>query len=269
MVLAYISRVSGPFWEDLSRHLMDLLEVGRSAFDLKTLGKLQEVASQVERHHIAVHRTITELVPWIPLFASLPSSFQEPSLINELNALRTDLPSNLALGDVHAHTKAALQHILALQNLIAEKDKAETTSPSGNSTLEWLEELDQALARADTNSVTLVSKYSQIMTRAEQYVNEMDFNFLYHMQRRVFHIGFNLDAGQLDHNYYDLLASEARIASIIAIAKGEVPQSHWMQLSRPVTRVEDLYVLLSWSGTMFEYLMPPLYLTLLSWHFAG
>ncbi len=96
--------------------------------------------------------------------------------------------------------------------------------------------------------------------KAQLFVNEMDFRFLYHFQRHVFHIGFNLDAGQLDHNYYDLLASEARIASIIAIAKGEVPQTHWMHLGRPVTRVEDSYVLLSWSGTMFEYLMPPLYL---------
>jgi cyclic beta-1,2-glucan synthetase len=88
----------------------------------------------------------------------------------------------------------------------------------------------------------------------------MDFRFLYHPQRRVFHIGFNLDAGQLDNNFYDLLASEARIASIIAIAKGDVPQSHWLQLGRPVTRVDSYYVLLSWSGTMFEYLMPPLFL---------
>ena len=88
----------------------------------------------------------------------------------------------------------------------------------------------------------------------------MDFQFLYHPQRRVFHNGFNLDTGQLDNNYYDLLASEARIASIIALAKGEVPQSHWLQLSRPLTRVEGMYVFLSWSATMFEYLMPPLFL---------
>ncbi len=88
----------------------------------------------------------------------------------------------------------------------------------------------------------------------------MDFQYLFHPQRRVFHIGFNLDAGQLDNNYYDLLASEARIASIIALAKGEVPQSHWLQLGRPLTQVEGLYVLLSWSATMFEYLMPPLFL---------
>ena len=71
----------------------------------------------------------------------------------------------------------------------------------------------------------------------------MDFRFLYHPQRRVFHYGFNLDTGQLDNNYYDLLASEARIASIIALAKGDVPQSHWLQLSRPLTRVEGVVVL--------------------------
>ncbi len=88
----------------------------------------------------------------------------------------------------------------------------------------------------------------------------MDFQFLYQNQRRVFHIGFNLDIGELDQNYYDLLASEARIASIIAIAKGDVPQSHWLHLSRPVRRTPGAYVLLSWSGTMFEYLMPPLFL---------
>ena len=84
--------------------------------------------------------------------------------------------------------------------------------------------------------------------------------FCMNLQRHVFHNGFNLDAGQLDQNYYDLLASEARIASIVAIAKGDVPQNHWLHLGRPVTRYEGAYVLLSWSGTMFEYLMPPLFL---------
>ncbi|MHB1318948.1 MAG: glucoamylase family protein, partial [Anaerolineae bacterium] len=95
---------------------------------------------------------------------------------------------------------------------------------------------------------------------AETLVNEIDFGFLYHPQRRVFHIGYNLDTGQLDGNYYDLLASEARIASIIAIAQGQVPPAHWLQLGRPLTRVQGTVTLLSWSATMFEYLMPDIYL---------
>jgi cyclic beta-1,2-glucan synthetase len=263
-------RVSGPFWQDISRRLMELVEVGRSAFDLETLRKLQEVAAQTERHHTAVQRTITELVPWIPLIENPPLRFHAPQFLQAMAALGATLPNNLALGQVHAHAEAALPHIILLRNLLSKEDLpvdaavGEPTPLPGNgqeqTAPEWLEELAQALAHADANSGSLVTRFAQIMTRAEQYVNEMDFRFFYHLQRRVFHNGFNLDAGQLDHNYYDLLASEARIASIIAIAKGEVPQSHWLHLGRPVTRVEGSYVLLSWSGTMFEYLMPPLFL---------
>ncbi len=264
-------KVSGLFWQDLSRRLMELVKVGRSAFNLEALAKLQEVAAQVERHHIAVHRTITELVPWIPLFENPPVLLNQPRFVNALAELKADLPYNLPLGQVHAHVEAAMPHITHLHNLLAGENlpegTAQTQAParlSGNvqerPALEWLEQFTQALTNADANSGELVNRYVQITAQAEQYVNEMDFRFLYSARRRVFHLGFNLDAGQLDHNYYDLLASEARIASIIAIAKAEVPQSHWMQLSRPLTRVEGSYVLLSWSGTMFEYLMPPLFL---------
>ena len=86
----------------------------------------------------------------------------------------------------------------------------------------------------------------------------MDFKFLFNEQRQVFHIGYNASTETLDESYYDLLASEARTASLIAIAKGDVPQSHWLHLGRPITQVEGKHILLSWSGTIFEYLMPDL-----------
>jgi cyclic beta-1,2-glucan synthetase len=88
----------------------------------------------------------------------------------------------------------------------------------------------------------------------------MDFRFLFDQQRKVFYIGYNVDTGRLDSNHYDLLASEARIASLVAIGKGNVPQSHWLYLARPLTQVGNTRALLSWSGTMFEYLMPTLFL---------
>ena len=85
----------------------------------------------------------------------------------------------------------------------------------------------------------------------------MDFSFVFNLQRQTFHIGYNLDSGQLDPNYYDLLASEARLASLVAIAKQDVPQRHWLYLGRPLTRASNgATALLSWSATMFEYLMP-------------
>jgi cyclic beta-1,2-glucan synthetase len=262
-------KTSGPFWTDLSLRLMALVEVGRSAFDLETLRKLQEVVAQVERHHAAVQRTITELVPWIPLLENPPACFKEPQYRNGMAGLLDNLPGNLKLGQVHTHVEAALPYINALYRLLIEGNPPAANKVDAASSLpqaqnltgsDWLEKLAQALTFAEDNANLLLTRFSHIVQQAERYVNEMDFCFLYQPQRRVFHIGYNLDAGQLDHNYYDLLASEARIASIIAIAKGDVSQSHWLHLGRAVTRLEDAYVLLSWSGTMFEYLMPPLFL---------
>ncbi len=257
-------RVSGPFWKDLSSRLMELVIVGRSAFDLATLGKLQEVSAQIERHHLAVQRTITELVPWIPLLANPPERFQKPRFLAAMAAIRKCLPSNIAFGKVHSLTEGAIANIKILRDLLNEailtEDAIENHENLTGHEEEWLEKLEQALAHADSNAELLVTKYAQISTQTGQFVNEMDFGFLYHKLRRVFHIGLNLNTGQLDQNYYDLLASEARITSIIAIAKGDVPQSHWMYLGRPVMRSKSSYILLSWSGTMFEYLMPPLFL---------
>ncbi len=68
------------------------------------------------------------------------------------------------------------------------------------------------------------SDLARLATQAESYVQEMDFRFLYNDRRDVFHIGYNVDSGTLDNSYYDLLASEARIASLLAVAKGDVPQ---------------------------------------------
>ena len=96
--------------------------------------------------------------------------------------------------------------------------------------------------------------------RAAAFADAMGFRFLYDPQRRILSIGFRLadseGPGRLDPAYYDLLASEARLASFIAIARGELPETHWFHLGRLVTSVGGMPTLLSWSGTAFEYLMP-------------
>jgi cyclic beta-1,2-glucan synthetase len=106
----------------------------------------------------------------------------------------------------------------------------------------------------------LAARLEGLAGRCEILVNEMDFSFLFDAQRKIFTIGYRLadseGPGRLDPSYYDLLASEARLASFIAIAKGDVPQAHWFRLGRPVTSVDGHPTLLSWSATMFEYLMP-------------
>jgi cyclic beta-1,2-glucan synthetase len=96
--------------------------------------------------------------------------------------------------------------------------------------------------------------------RASRLADDMQFDMLYHRRRRIFAIGYRLaDAdgpGRFDNSFYDLLASEARVASFIAIAKGDVPQHHWFHLGRLVTSIDGRATLMSWGGTMFEYLMP-------------
>ncbi len=104
------------------------------------------------------------------------------------------------------------------------------------------------------------ARLDRLAARAAAFADEMDFGFLYDSQRRIFSIGYRLpDAegpGRLDASYYDLLASEARLASFLAIAKGNVPETHWFHLGRLVTSVDGTPTLLSWSATMFEYLLP-------------
>ena len=86
----------------------------------------------------------------------------------------------------------------------------------------------------------------------------MEFGFLFDRSRQLLSIGFLISESALDPNCYDLLASEARLASFFAIAKGDLPARHWFRLGRAATPVTRGTALISWSGSMFEYLMPPL-----------
>ncbi len=99
-----------------------------------------------------------------------------------------------------------------------------------------------------------------LAARADALVDAMNFRFLFDRDRQLFTIGYRLPdaegAGRADASFYDLLASEARLASFVAIAKGDVPEAHWFHLGRSITSVHGAPVLLSWSATLFEYLMP-------------
>ena len=85
---------------------------------------------------------------------------------------------------------------------------------------------------------------------------EMDYGFLYDPARHLMAIGYNVDERRRDSGYYDLLASEIRLCSFVAVAQGKVPQETWFALGRLLTTVDGEPILLSWSGSMFEYLMP-------------
>ena len=129
----------------------------------------------------------------------------------------------------------------------------------------WANKLEKAcrshLADAQLEgpgTASLRSRLLGIGDRARNFAFGMDFSFLLNRERKLLSIGFRVAEQQLDESCYDLLASEARLASLFAIAKGDVPTEHWLRLGRSVTEIGFSAALLSWSGSMFEYLMPPL-----------
>src|SRR5688572_7229145 len=106
----------------------------------------------------------------------------------------------------------------------------------------------------------IVEHLENLATTALEFARDMEFGFLLDGQRKLLSIGYRATDGTLDPSCYDLLASEARLASFVAIAKGDVPARHWFRLGRTVTPIGAAAALVSWSGSMFEYLMPDLVL---------
>lgn len=98
--------------------------------------------------------------------------------------------------------------------------------------------------------------FNGIIKQIDKLIDETDFSKLYNEKIRLFSIGFNVEENKLTESYYDLLASEARQASLVAIAKKDVSSKHWYNLSRTLTILNRYKGLISWSGTAFEYLMP-------------
>ncbi|CNG90593.1 cyclic beta-1%2C2-glucan synthase [Yersinia kristensenii] len=129
----------------------------------------------------------------------------------------------------------------------------------------WIETLIVAAAEHEYDQRLTQEMQEQVADRLLKLAAEarhmalaMDFAFLLDPERKLLSIGYSLVDNSLDPSCYDLLASEARLASLFAIAKGDVPTRHWFRLGRAATPIGKGAALISWSGSMFEYLMPSL-----------
>ena len=118
--------------------------------------------------------------------------------------------------------------------------------------------LRQACLEVAHEESALAGRLTALATKAYDLAANMEFGFLYDAERKLFTIGYHPESLTADDSFYDLLASEARLASFIAIAKNDVPVAHWFRLSRSLNRTSGAMALVSWSGSMFEYLMPVL-----------
>ncbi len=132
-----------------------------------------------------------------------------------------------------------------------------STVDSGNMAGHLIALRQACLAMAETEP-RLRTRLLAVADTAYTFVSEMEFGFLYDEERKLFTIGYHPESFTPDDSYYDLLASEARLASFVAIGRNDVPVEHWFRLSRSLSRTAGTTALVSWSGSMFEYLMPVL-----------
>ncbi len=199
-----------------------------SVCDVEVLSWTQTIIASAQHHQ----RDVEDLLPWIGLLDSQDIPVAALTLVN--------LPDHCqALLDVLAKQRADL------------KD-------AGDDQDTRFDALHTALECSATNAQTLMRRIEAIEDIAEKMFDEMEFDFLVDPARQLLSIGFQFAESVLDSSCYDLLASEARLASFIGIAKGDIAPKHWFKLGRFVTPIDRGSALISWSGSMFEYLMPAL-----------
>ncbi|MFA4875132.1 MAG: glucoamylase family protein, partial [bacterium] len=147
-------------------------------------------------------------------------------------------------------------HIPCIASLQAIREKA----PADACALrDWIDRVVDAFEKSKWLASEMLALTLRLLQSGRELSASIDMRFLYNADRRLFSIGYNVSEGRLDRAFYDLLASEARLGSFVAIARGDVPVEHWFAMSRPYGAVGRRRALLSWTGTMFEYLMPLLF----------
>ena len=240
---------------DLARHADTLVDMSRALTAERGEPDSSDVLvwAQAARATIAGHeRDLQTILPWTPLLETHLASGHRDLLADLLAALQSLRASSPAPADLPDRCQAVIAKLTVLR---------ETFLGEGPVVEETIRHLDQAidsLERSSASAAALVRRLLAVGEATRQLADDMQFGFLFDPSRKIFSIGYRVTDGSLDSGAYDLLASEARLASFVAIAKGDVPVSHWFHLSRPMTPVGIGSALLSWSGSMFEYLMPAL-----------
>lgn len=201
-------------------------------------------------------RDIRTFIPWRePDFSHLSEIIgRDFPMIRQEWGKMTDLlklfPSLSELPELYEALRLGLFRI---KEEIAGSEMAE---PDTAATLNAIQILTAKVKQAEQSAYTTFGNLNSFALQSAEIVDEMKFDFLFDDQRKIFSIGYSVDLERRDNSFYDLLASEARLTSFVAIAKDEIAQEHWFRLGRPLTAVDSSRALVSWTGTMFEYLMP-------------
>ncbi len=184
-----------------------------------------------------IYDDLTYILPWIDL---LP------------------VPAELAQ-IVGADNIPSLLSILTMTDILQEFEHSEheINLSDGSDAKEWLIRMRAALAEGHSRASARISLLEELAEECEQ-MSDSDYDFLFDKTTNLLRIGYNVDEQKKDDSYYDMLASEARLGIFAGIALGKLPQKSWFALGRLLTNSAGDPILLSWSGSMFEYLMPQL-----------
>ncbi|MFA5105303.1 MAG: glucoamylase family protein, partial [Candidatus Margulisiibacteriota bacterium] len=225
-----------------------------SGLDQKYYEQGKKWARALERQCYDFLEDMSYIAPWVLLEPEVPGMWdagdeeQEKQLIQLREALRSldEIPT---LGEV-----ARLEQMLVplIEKIVA---NIPLTDNDSGELHEWFLKLRDAIKEAGTRSAERIKAIDYIVLRCNE-ISNIEYEFLYDKNTDLLSIGYNVSEHKVDPGCYDLLASEARFCSFVAIAQGRMPQDHWFRLGRMIVKVEGEPVLISWGGSMFEYLMP-------------
>ena len=223
-------------------HLVTLSENVSTAL----LREVQVWTERVDHHLMAMRRDLDRFLPWLRLVAEPPAECADrAAALAQMLGVEADSPAP----DLEAAFRHARELLDASNGALANDD-----------TPQWTSDVLSALDHSAEAHRQLQLLLNVIAERAGAWAHGMQFGMLFDESSRLFHIGYNASSDRIDTHHYDLLASEARLASFFAISKGDVPPEHWFFLGRPITKGASGLSLVSWNGSMFEYLMPNLFL---------
>ena len=190
-----------------------------------------KIISQIK----SFHDDLLQLAPWIDL-SPIPENFDKLSSID-------NIPTLLSIQDM---PHWVLEHI----DFYEQQENNSTNK-------DWLNKIRECICTGSNEATQRISLLNQLAEQCEE-LSEVDYSFLFDKATSLLRIGYNVEDQRKDNSYYDLLASEARLGIFVGIAQGKLPQESWFALGRLLTNSGGDPILLSWSGSMFEYLMPQL-----------
>ncbi len=210
---------------------------------------------------IADHeKTIKELWGYKTIGAEFPEIYLEQASAAFKTAykeMRKHLASAPTIGDLNE--KVMSQRVAKIENeqLIS---TANLTGSDQEKLAAWTAKIKNAVSYSERKGESIYKNYQKNIALCTALFEEADFSFLYNKERGLFHIGYNQTFNKIDNSYYDFLASEANLASFVAILKNQVPQKHWFYLGRKSFRTSAGVSLISWGGSLFEYLTSLIFL---------